>query len=88
MYFVEGERIVNATGDVAVRYLTAIPHVVSVMGTEYAFVVQFTVNITWVKLEHLSAIFEIKKSCCGGSSHQKYVLANETSVRLWLGLGR
>ena len=88
MYTVQENKIIDDAGNIAVMYPTTIPHIVSAHNHEYAFVVQYNVNLAWIKPEHLPAIMAVTKECCGGNKKPKYVLANELNTRLWLGLGR
>lgn len=78
--------ITNENGDVAIKYLQTIPHVISVHGNEYAFVVRANINLTWVKPEDVLAVLAIRADC-NCPSHQKkpkYVYANELDVQRWM----
>jgi len=75
--------ITDANGWVAVKYLQQIPHVIEVHGNEYAFVVKFNINLTWIRPEDLDQVLAIKKECCGGSKRPKYFLANALDVQRW-----
>ena len=78
--------VTNANGDVAIRYTQEVPHVVSVRGNEYAFVVRHNVNLTWVKPEDVGSMLAIKASCnCPANTNkQKYIYARELDVERWM----
>ena len=73
----------NENGEVAVAYWNTIPHVVSVMKHEYAFVVRANICLAWVQPEHVERLLAIKKDCCGGSKKRAYRLENEDNTRRW-----
>ena len=77
--------VTNATGDIAIKYLQEVPHVVTVHGNGYAFVVKRNVNLTWVKPEDVGAMLAIRASCnCPSMTNKpKYVYANELDVQRW-----
>ena len=77
--------VTNDNGDVAIKYLQEVPHVVRVRGHEYAFVVKRNVNLTWVAPEDVPAMLAIKGSCnCPSNTNKtKYVYANELDVQRW-----
>lgn len=84
------ERILDASGNVAIRYYQTIPHVVGVGSNsdkrEYAFVVKNNYCLAWVKPEDVDKILSITKNCCGGSRKPKYQLANQYHVDIWSGI--
>lgn len=79
--------VTREDGWIAVKYLQNVPHVIRIGGDinyeEYAFVVRNTVNITFVRPDHLDKVLAIKKHCCGDNNNPKYRLASEQDVALW-----
>lgn len=86
MYTVEGDRIVNENGDVAMRYYQNTGKLVKVGSAEYLFRTLNNMCIAWVKPEHISGVVAIKRNCCGNRVAQQFFLANEMQVRIWLGM--
>lgn len=78
--------ITNDNGDVAIKYLQEVPHIVTIRGYNYAFVVKRNVNLTWVKPGDVASMLAIKKDCgCpANTKKQKYVYANELDVQRWM----
>lgn len=74
----------EVSGDnVAIAYYQTIPHVVSVQGSEYAFAVRANICMAWIPMQHMDAVLNITKQCCGGNRNKVYRLANESDVRRW-----
>ena len=76
---------VNTNGDIAIKYLQEIPHVVRIRDHEYAFTVRRNINITWVAPEDVASMLAIKANCnCPAMTKKpKYVYANELDVQRW-----
>lgn len=75
--------VTNDAGLVAIKYLQNVPHVISVHGHEYAFVVKHNVNLIWAQPTDVDSILAIRKECCGGQKSPKYLFANEQDVYWW-----
>jgi len=81
--------ITNENGDVAIRYYQTLPHTVGIGSnpkTEYAFVVQHNICLSWVKPEHVDQILGITKQCCGNNRKHVYFLAEQRHVDIWSGI--
>lgn len=73
-------------GYTAIKYFQQIPQRVKI-GTEvYDFSVKANICMAWVKNEHVNAVLEITRVCCGGNKNHPYRLANETDIRRWSGI--
>jgi hypothetical protein len=83
MYKTVGDRVINDQNQVAVSYYTCVPHVIGVMGTEYAFTVKANICMAWINPEHVDAVLRVKKNCCGNNSKTVYRLEHEDHTRRW-----
>lgn len=85
-YQVVDNKVVNDKGEVAVAYYTTIQHMVRVAKTDYVFVPQHHVCLSWIKPEHVDAILQMVHRCCGGNnSTPAYRLENISNTRVWTG---
>jgi len=76
--------IKNEEGQVAMKYLQTIPHVIQVRDKYYAFVVKANINLSWIDEEDIDIVLNThRKSCCGGRKNQEYFFANELDVQRW-----
>lgn len=73
-------------GCTAIKYFQQIPQKVVVYGETYHFSVNANICMAWVKNEHVNAVLNITKVCCGGNRTHPYRLANESDIRRWSGI--
>jgi len=78
----------NENGDVALKRYQTINKVVTVSGTEYAFITQNNICMAWVHPEHVDQVLSIMKQCCGNGKKPMFTYASETDVRRWQYGGR
>ncbi|PNX52368.1 MAG: hypothetical protein BV458_09935 [Thermoplasmata archaeon M9B2D] len=75
--------ITDENGNVALRKYRTINQIVTVGGEEYLFNTKANICLAWVKPEHVDAVLNIKRTCCGGNKKPAFTLADETAVRRW-----
>lgn len=75
--------ITNDDGWVALRKYRTINKVVSVGGEDYAFITRANICLAWIRPEHVEAVLQIKRVCCGGNKKPMFSYADETAVRRW-----
>jgi hypothetical protein len=78
--------IKNDAGFVAMKYFQQVPQRVQIGKSEYRFEVKRNICMAWVQEEHVGAVLDIVRSCCGGHRNKPYRLANEADVRVWSGI--
>jgi hypothetical protein len=75
--------ITNDEGWVALKRFQTINKVVEVGGESYLFFTKANICLAWVRPEHVEAVLNIKRECCGGSRKPMFRYANESDVRRW-----
>lgn len=86
MYEVKDGRVVNESGEVALRWNMLTGKYVKVHQNEYLFVIKANISLAWIKPEDVDAVLAIRKVCCGGNVTQTCHLASELDVKRWLGI--
>ena len=74
------------TGDdgwIALKRYQTINKLVTVGDEDYLFFTKANICLAWVRPEHVGAVLNIKKICCGGNKRPQFRYANETDVRRW-----
>lgn len=78
------EPIRNDQGQIAVKYIKAIPKYVRLgNGHEYAFGVRMNISMSWVNEEDIPPLFNMLEGCCGQRRHQVFIPASELDVQRW-----
>lgn len=78
----------NEQGQIAVVNYQPSPYTVQVGSTIYRFYVRNGVALEWVNEEHLSKVFSVTKTCCGGNVKHIFRYATQSQVNVWSGTGR
>lgn len=86
MYQVIDGRVVNESGEVAIRWNRVMQKYIKVGEREYIFVVKANIAMAWIHPDDVDKVLSIKISCCGGRAALACTLANELSVKRWLGI--
>ena len=73
-------------GYTAIKYFQQVPQKVKIGTDEYRFEVKRNICMAWVKDEHVEAVLNITRVCCGGNKTHPYRAANEASIRVWSGI--
>jgi hypothetical protein len=73
------------TGYTAIKYFQQVPQKVKIGTDEYQFGVKANICMAWVKDEHVEAVLNITRVCCGGNKTHPYRVANDTDIRRWSG---
>ena len=79
--------MIERDGKVAIKYFQQVGQKVQVGKDVYVFDVKMNVCMAWVKKEHVDAVLNIVKECCGGNKKKPYRLANELDVKRWMNEG-
>ena len=79
-----GNRVVNDSGQVAVKYFQPISQTLKVNGRTYIFRVMKSLSIAWIEPQDVEAVLNIVKVCCGNTSRKVYRLEHKTHVKRWL----
>lgn len=79
--------MIEQDGNVAITYFQEVPQQVKIGDTTYRFAVHANICMAWVKKEHVQAVLNITRTCCGGNKRHPYREANETQVRRWTNRG-
>lgn len=87
-YEVQNGRVVNAAGEVALRWNVLTQKLVSVHKREYLFVIKANIALAWVKPEDVEAVLAIRTTCCGGTRNISCHLASELDAKRWLGIAQ
>lgn len=86
MYQVVNGSVVNENGEIAVRWNRLMQKYIRVGSREYIFVVKSNIALAWIHPDDVEKVLAIQISCCGGRAALACTLANELSVRRWLGI--
>jgi hypothetical protein len=81
------DRIINDTGQVAVKYYQQIPKRVVVGEVLYIFSIRGQISMAWIAPEHLDRVLSAVGGCCGNKKPGVFRLANESDVRRWTNNG-
>ena len=77
-------KVVNDSGQVAVKYFQPMSQTLKVNGRTYIFKVMKNLSIAWIEPEDVEAVLNVTKVCCGGNRNKVYRLEHETHVKRWL----
>jgi len=78
----------NDEGKVAMRHIRQNQKYIRMGdGTEYVFIMQANISMSWVFERHVNPILRMQRSCCGGRTKPAFMLASETDVRRWTNKG-
>jgi hypothetical protein len=77
-------KVVNDSGQVAVKYFQPIPQTLKIRDRTYIFQVKKSLSIAWIEPEDVQAVLDVVKECCGGNRQKVYRLEHETHVKRWL----
>ncbi len=75
--------ITNDDGWIALKRYQTINKIVTVGGEEYLFYTKANICLAWIRPEHVGAVLNIKKKCCGGNTKSQFRYANENDARRW-----
>lgn len=70
----------------AIRYFQEVEHTIKVGKDIYNFVVKRNICMAWVRNEHVDAVLNMTKTCCGGQKRHPYRFAEDHAVTRWSGL--
>ena len=77
-------KVVNDSGQVAIKYFQPIPQTLQINGRIYTFAVRKSLSIAWVEPQDVGAVLNVVKECCGGNRQRVYRLEHEMHVKRWL----
>lgn len=81
-----GDRVVNDTGQVAVKYFQPMSQTLKMRGKTYVFQVKRNLSIAWIDAEDVEEVLNVMKVCCGGNRRPVFRLEHELHVKRWLNL--
>jgi len=77
-------RVVNDSGQVAVKYFQAMSQTLKIRSKTYVFQVRKNLSIAWIDAKDVEEVLNVTKVCCGGNRNKVYRLEHEMHVKRWL----
>jgi hypothetical protein len=80
-------KVINDKGETAISYWAEIQKFIRMPDkTEYIFVPNRHVSMSWIKPQHIDYLLQQVKSCCGGNnSAPAFRYTSISNVRIWSG---
>lgn len=86
MYTVVDGKIVNDSGEIAVRWNRLTQKYVKIGVREYIFAIRSNISLAWIHPEDIDKVLALKATCCGGNLNIACHLASELDVKRWTGV--